>query len=87
MSAVIVAFAQPAVGTNVSIVGFDGERLMLRAPGPDGRAATVHGRPPPEATEAEIRRAARQGRLSFTGPWWNLVVHVAPPPPRPEGQF
>ena len=83
----MIQIPEPAKGTNVAIIGQHGRLVLLSAPDPDGRRRTVHGRAPDGVSLHQLRRAAREGRLSFSGPWWNQVIAVTPPPPKPSGRF
>jgi hypothetical protein len=86
MSARVIAFPLPVPGTDVALVGQLGNRVLLSAPGPDGRRRTVHGRPP-EGVSNALCNAGRAGRLRFSGPWWNRAIEVVPLPPKPPGRF
>lgn len=83
----MIQIPEPAKGTNVAIIGQHGRLVLLSAPGPDGRRCTVHGRAPNGMSLHQLRHAAREGRLSFSGPWWNQIIEVTPPPPKLPGRF
>ena len=83
----MIQIPEPARGTNVAIIGQHGRLVLLSAPDPHGPRCTVHGRAPDGVSLHQLRRAAREGRLSFSGPWWNQVIEVDPPASRPPGRF
>ena len=86
MSVYVSQIPEPAVGTSVTILGQHGKLVLLSAPDPDGRRRTVHGRAPDGVSLHQLRLPAREGRLRFSGPWWNQTIEMAPPTPRRAGR-
>lgn len=87
MSARVIPLPERVVGSDVTIIGQAGRFVLMRAPDPDDRQRTVRGRPPAGVSLQALRRAGLDGRLSFSGPWWNQEIEVAPPAPKPPGRF
>lgn len=87
MSARVIPFPERIPGTSITIIGQAARFVLMRAPSPDGRQRTVRGRPPAGVSLQALHRAGRDGRLSFSGPWWNQEIEVAPPAPKSPGRF